>query len=511
MTKKRLFINLLANIVSFIVTLSISFVLTPVIVGKVGDAAYGFVGLANNFVSYASIFTIVINSMASRFITFELTKRNTKEANKYFASVFYMNAIMSVCIFFSTIIIVLFLNKILNIPDSLLLDVKLTFILAFSNLILSLFLTIYNISSFSKNRLDLSALRNIIGNIIRSLILIILFSLLPAKIYYIILSTVLMNIYLVISNYKLTKKIAPELKVSKDNFSKKHLKKLAKSGIWNSINSLSKTLLTGLDLLISNIFIGPTAMGILSIAKTVPTAIEQMLAVFANTFNPEFVILYSSGKINELVQHIKFSLKVVALIMLVPIAGYIVFGYDFFSLWLPGKSVFEINQIQILSILSVMPFLVSASNYTLFVTDSVTNKLKRPMIATLIMSLLSTIITLILIKTTNLGIYAVAGVSSILWIIKVSTFNVINSAINLNIKWYTFYPSFLKNLVTFTVIVICFYIAKSFVIINSWLSLIIYALLFGIIGYIFAYLFLLNKEEKIKINNIIINKIKRKA
>lgn len=98
MKGKRLIINLISNIISFIIQLGISFILTPIITEKVGDAAYGFIGLANNFVSYATIFTVIINSMASRFITLELSKNRTKEANKYFSSVLIMDLIMSLII-----------------------------------------------------------------------------------------------------------------------------------------------------------------------------------------------------------------------------------------------------------------------------------------------------------------------------------------------------------------------------------------------------------------------------
>ena len=137
-----------------------------------------------------------------------------------------------------------------------------------------------------------------------------------------------------------------------------------------------------------------------------------------------FYFAYSKNKIKELIDEVNFSTKMVAFIMIVPLAGYAVFGTEFFGLWLHEKSAEEILQIQILSILSVAPFFASVCNYTLFLLDSVTNKLKRPVIATSIMSILSTLTTLILLYTTDLGVYAVAGVSSVYWIIKVSTFNV---------------------------------------------------------------------------------------
>ena len=499
MKKKRLLINLISNIVAFVLQLGISFILTPIIVEKVGDAAYGFIGLANNFVSYAAIITIIINSMASRFVTLELTKGNEEKANRYYASVLLLDIIMSIIIAIISSVVIVNINKLINIPEGLEIDVKITFILAIINLIISVNNTVFSIATFAKNRLDIDAIRNIITNVIKAIFLVIIFTICTPKIYYITIGAIISAIIVLASNIIITKKIAPELKYNRKLFDKQCIKELTKSGIWNSINSLSKILLTGIDLLIANIFIGPTAMGVLSIAKTVPTTIEGLLGTMANVFTPNFIILYSKNKIKELVEEVNFSTKVVALIMIVPITGFIVFGTEFFTLWLPSKTVVEIKQIQILSLLSLAPYIVSMSNFTLFTLDTVTNNLKRPVIVTLIMSIVSTITTLVVLKFTNLGVYAVAGVSSIFWMVKVITFNTINAAINLKIKWYTFFKQFGRNISCFLIILSLFYISKGYLILNTWKNFIFSVCLVGVIGYIAVFTILLNKQEKMKI------------
>ena len=82
MTKQSA-INLLAQIVMFGVNLCISFFLVPYITEVIGVDAYGFVGLANDFVSYSQIVTVAINSMASRFITIKIHEGDKEEANKF--------------------------------------------------------------------------------------------------------------------------------------------------------------------------------------------------------------------------------------------------------------------------------------------------------------------------------------------------------------------------------------------------------------------------------------------
>ncbi|MGN1432220.1 MAG: hypothetical protein ACI4XI_00820, partial [Ruminococcus sp.] len=70
-TGKQMSINIIASIVAFGVTIGINFFLTPYLVSSLGTEAYGFIGLANNFVQYATIVTSALNSMAGRFISVE--------------------------------------------------------------------------------------------------------------------------------------------------------------------------------------------------------------------------------------------------------------------------------------------------------------------------------------------------------------------------------------------------------------------------------------------------------
>lgn len=496
MEKKRLLINLLSNMISFILQMGISFILTPIIVEKVGDAAYGFIGLANNFVNYASIFSIIINSMASRFITLELGKGNIDTANKYYSSVFILDIVISFITAMISIFIVFNLNEILNIPMNLDSDVKVTFTLVFANFILSLITTVFSISTFAKNRLDIEAVKNIVGNVLRTICLVILFTFFLPKIYYISIAGLIYSIYSLLANIKITKKIAPELEVRKVYFDKQSVRQLIGSGIWNALNSLGKILLTGLDLLIANIFIGANEMGILAIAKTVPNAIESLLATIGSTFTPQFIMLYSKNRIKDLINSVNFSIKILGLIMIVPIAGFIVFGKEFFSLWLPLKAEYEIQQIQLLSILSLLPYVISANNFTLSALDTTTNKLKKPVIVTISMSLLSAVVTIVLLKTTGLGIYAIAGVSSVFWCLKVFFFNTINAARNLDVKWNVFYKQYIKNIIYFIIILIVLIILKHCMFINSWKTFLFAVTISGALGYIMVFCLLLKKEEK---------------
>ena len=82
-------LNMIANTTSFVLSLVISFFLTPYITERVGVEAYGLIGLANSFIGYLQVFTIALNSMASRFIIIEIHRNKMDKANIYFSSVLY--------------------------------------------------------------------------------------------------------------------------------------------------------------------------------------------------------------------------------------------------------------------------------------------------------------------------------------------------------------------------------------------------------------------------------------
>ena len=135
------------------------------------------------------------------------------------------------------------------------------------------------------------------------------------------------------------------------------------------------------------------------------------------------------------------------------------------------------------------------------------NKVKENAISVLIQGILNTIIVLILLKTTNLGIYAVAGVSTILNIIRATIFAAPYGAKLLNLKWYTFFPDIIKSVLSVIILSILSYITKILVPANSWITLIISGGIAGILGFILNILLFLNKKDIEILKEVIFKRI----
>ena len=79
MDKKRLAVNMAAQLLAFAVNMGISFVLARVIEEQIGQNTYGLVALANQFVLYAQIAVSALNTMASRFVTIQIGRASCRE------------------------------------------------------------------------------------------------------------------------------------------------------------------------------------------------------------------------------------------------------------------------------------------------------------------------------------------------------------------------------------------------------------------------------------------------
>ncbi len=490
---KQLIINMSASLFAYIVMLGINFLLSPYIVKNVGIDAYGFVGLANNFVSYAALATIALNSLAGRFVTVKIYEDNMHEANVYFSSVFISNLLIAVVLGIIGTFAIVFLEKMISIPGSLYWDVKILFSLLFINCLVSTIDSVFAISTFATNKLYINSIRQIEANILKVIILLLLFLFFKPRIAYIGIATLIMGIYILLFDIYYKKKLLPDIHIRLNDFSLSAVIKLISSGVWNLIIRIGQLLLDGLDLLITNIFINATAMGILSLAKLVPAAITGIVGNMVSVFAPNFTILYAQKENDKLIKAIKQSMKIMGIIANVPIIVLIICGRRFYELWQPTQ---DSSELYLLSILTCMGLIFNGGINCIYDIFTVVNKLKWNAIGVCITGVFSTVAVYVLLKTTNLGLIAVAGISSTLAIIRNLVFTVPYAAYCLKLKWYTFYPEVIKPIMFVSISCFIGLIVEKHLALRNWYGLILMGVISLFVVIIVGGGIILNKDDR---------------
>lgn len=491
---KQLEINIGAQILSFVVSIGISFLLTPFIVNNVSSVAYGFVGLSNNFVSYAELVTIALNSMAGRFITIKIHQDDKIGANKYFTSIVFANIVLAFIVGIFSVVLVLFLDKFVNVPAEILTDVKFLFALMFLNFIISIISGIFGVAVFATNKLYLSSIRNITAQIIRVVILVIAYTVFKPAIWYLGLATCISTIYNLMWNIRYTKILLPDIEVNREYFDFHSIIEIISSGIWNTITKLSQILSSGLDLLIANLLINSTMMGVLSIAKTVPTAITGLIGTVASVFSPSMTIAYAKNDKNELVNQINQAMKIMTIFTVIPNVILVCFGKEFYRLWIPNENI---NLIYTLSVLSVFNSVVSGVINPLYNVFTITNKVKMNSIVMILYGIISTATTFAVLKFSDLGVYAIAGVSTVYALILPFVFHIPYAAKCLDLKWYSFYRVALNSIFSFALLSILGITINKIISVDSWISLIVISGIFSILALVLLFFIFLNNSERI--------------
>lgn len=497
--KNSLFINLLACLVSFCVTIGISFFLTPYITERVGVEAYGFVQLANNFVNYAAIITLAINSMASRFISISYHKKNMNDANEYFTSVLITNLFLILLLFIPSVFLILYLEKVLTISTELVLFVKILFALVFANFFVGLINTTFSVSTFIKDRIELNNLRTMESNLIKTVLMISLFALFGPNIIFVGIAFLIATCYLLVFNIYYTKKLVPELKIKKIYFNIKKIITIFMSGIWNTITKIGQVLADGLDLLVCNWFVSPIAMGELAVAKTVSTSLSTLNASLSSIFHPKMTYHFALENKDNEIKEIKFSMKIGAFFTNILMAGIIALGLNLFALWIPSQNI---KIIYYATVVTIMGSFVGSTINTLFNVFTITNKLKLNSLVTLLQGFLNVIIVYIFLKLKlfpGYEIVLISGISVTISIIKNLTFTPMYAAKCLDVKITTFYSTIFNGILSAIVLTITFILINKLFNPTSWISLIICAIVCGVVGLLENYFILFDKEQKKKI------------
>ena len=501
--------NLIFNTISFGINFVISFFFTPYLVRTVGKEAYSFFPLVNNIIGYSSILTAAVGSMGGRFITMSIYQNDKESANQYFNSVWVANIFLSILFTVISVFAIVFISDILTVPEYLETDVQWLFAFGSISMILGLVTGLFGLGTYVKNRLDLQASRNVLTNIIRVLCILLLFYIFKPTIVFMSLSAFIAAIVGVYFNLSFKKKLLPELTVNpRKYFSWDKIKKTTFSGMWNSLNQLSSILLQQVDLLITNIFIGAAATGDYAIAKMAPMLILQLLAMLSGTFMPHFNILYAKNQMTELIKEVSRSIELVSLLIGIPMGFLLVFSGEFFDLWVPGQ---DSEKLYWLCFLTVAPLIVGATINPVYGLFGVVNKLKIPSIAVLIGSSLQTIVILIVIKTTDLGIWSIPVVSGIQALLRNTIFTTVYGGLCLGQKWHTFFPALIKGIVAMLIVVAISAAIKPFVEISNFFVLGAVFAVVGVVSLAVNINIVFDKHDRNVVFSMVKNRIRRKV
>lgn len=368
-------INIGASVCAFVIGALIRFFTTPYVVEHLGAEAYGFVGLTANLLGLTSLLTIALNSMGGRFIAVEYQAGNVKGAKAYYSSLFIANAAVGVLLAAICAAVCVNIDSLVNVPSGLIPDVRLLFAILSANTLLSLVSCTWWVGAFIRNRLEVTRGIAALGSMLQAVVLLALFGLGAAHIWYVGASVFAMGVFVSALNFASMRRLTPEIRLERGCFEWGRIATLLKSGVWNLVSKLSETLSQGLDLLLANMFIGAALTGTLAISRNVPFVLLGLFSSVASAFAPMLVRRYAEGSHSQFMAQVGKATFVTGPMAAAPLACIVAFGADFYSLWIPGE---DASLLKWLTVLGMANMVFAMPLEVLWQVFTTTNRLKWP-------------------------------------------------------------------------------------------------------------------------------------
>lgn len=492
-SNKHLKVSLFSNIIAMIVSLGVSFFLTPFLIKSIGKEAYSFFPLANNFIAYMNILSIALNSMAARFITISMASGEKEKSKGYFSSVFYSNLFLSGILLLPMVVIIALLDFFLDIPSGLVGEIKLLFGLMFFSFIIQLLFSVFGVATFAKERMDLYALQNIGHNVLRAGLYFLLFRILPTSIVIMGIVTTVLIVFNGVMQFIFTRKLMPDYRISHKYYNVAYIKEILSSGVWNSVNNIGTSLLQTMMLLLANVLISATDSGDLSIVQTLPNLMTTIISTIFGVLLPRVANVYAAGNNENTIRTTINAQKILSLVSVIPVIIIVLMGKQFYVLWMPGENA---EYLQIVSIITVAPLLIHSSMWMVYGLNVMNNKVKWPAITFLIAGVVNVIVTCLVVKLTAIGLVAIPLVSGIINILYYVFFIPSYAAKEMGVSWRTFYPHLIKTVLFSAGICLLGLPLYSNIVVGSWVGFVALGGTTAVILEIVYALIILDRSEK---------------
>lgn len=488
--------NLAINILSFGITFLIGIWLTPYLLKQLGVVAYGLIPLAMFLSQYVSVILNSINISIDKFYLESLHKNEDENSNKIFTTSLI---IILTFIFFQLLIMAIVLFNItyfFTIPNKLVQDAIWLFGLTFLGFSISLIRGIYGTTLFAYNRLDISRGIDILQNIVRVVIIVSLFILDEVSLKAVGIANLIAAIVAFIPTYYYFKKLTPQIKIKLSYFDKSKVSDISKMSTWIIINQVGVLLLGNIDLYLVNTMIDGKATGEYAIVIQVATIFRTLSGLFAGLITPIVMIYYAKNEIENVNIALSIASKFMAIFISIVLGVTFVFAPILIGIWLGTEYVYLSSLISF----SLLFLLFSVPTMPLFSVNVATSKVKIPAVTTIIFGILNSVLMIVLLKATDLGLWAVVIAKLFLELAYNSIFMPIYVSKIMKVKIWTFLRiPFLSVLLTSIVFTLVYFI-NQYLLLESFLPILSFSIImFILFKILFSIIIYSGKEKKILI------------
>lgn len=342
-------------------TMAVSLYTSRVVLNTLGIEDFGIYGVVGGIVTLFDFLNASMSGCTSRFLTFELGKKNKKDLCDTFSTAMYVHIMIALLVLFvAEPVGVLFMHTKMQVLPDRMEAAQIVFHLSVLSMMINVTQVPYNASIISHERMDVYAYVEIVNVVLKLLIVFLLqighFDKLILYAVLVFLVSVLIAMFYRVYCIR--------------NFSECHMHKvwrpdilkkmLAFSG-WDLYGNLSVTMRTqGVNMLL-NMFFGPIMNAAASIASQVQGAVMAFAQNVTMAVRPQIIKRYAAGEMDSMVSLVRNAVKLNFLVILLITTPIITELHYILNLWLeqvPPNAVTFCSFTLLLNFFSNLSFLL---------------------------------------------------------------------------------------------------------------------------------------------------------
>ena len=332
------------------------------------------------------------------------------DANRYYSSVFFGDTALGSLLFLGAMAVTAGLDHVFQISPELVKDVQLLLVFTMLKFLQTTVMAVFECGPVISNRMYIAGRFRFLSYAAEGALLLLFYRFFSPHVYWVGLAILLSSFVITVPNYVICKKYTPELKIRISSFSMAAMRRLVGNGIWSSLNTVSNLLNNGFDILMTNWMLAPLRMGQLAVVQSISIIYITIYTMVSPAFQPMILKCYSHNERSEMMKWFYLAMKTSSLLCSLFFAGFFALGRVFYQLWIPNQDTELLYRLTVIAVIPAISGGIIAPMYY-----SYTLKVKKmiPFFFSAACGLLNVGTMLILLKTTDLELYAVVGTTAV--------------------------------------------------------------------------------------------------
>jgi membrane protein EpsK len=350
----------------------------------------------------------------------------------------------------------------------------------------------FAVSPFIHSQFLLSNAVSLVGLLARIGLIAILFSLLPARLWYAGGGALIAAVISLLGFVLLWRKLTPELRIQITAFERSQLQSLMGMGGWVIVNTLGAMLLGRVDLIVVNAFFGAALTGGYGSVAQFSLLMEYLATAAGTAVRPVMLIKYAQQDWAGLQRLSSQSIKLLGLALALPVGLLCGFSRPLLSVWLGP----DYQYLSILLIIIIAHQSLNLSVRPLLYLQTAYNRIRWPGIATLLSGGASLGLGVLLAMWGKWGAAGVALAVAVAWTAKNALYVPIYTAHVMKVRWWTFLPSLVPSVIGTLFVGMASYGSTLVQMPTSWLTLAGYAAAVSLVYAVVVWAIGLNRADR---------------